>query len=113
MARIKKGTVLILDVGTESGGSGTSRPTAAAGIAGSRAPRRRARPGTPNPALQGSKRPGLGSEVDFGVCVIHLEHWRGMVVLGVAHAWTAAALSGQARRRAHVLAPRMRLGYGK
>ena len=70
-------------------------------------------PGTPNLALQGSNRPGLGSEVDFGVCVIHLEHWRGTVVLGVAHAWTAAALSGQARRRAHVLAPRMRLGYGK
>ena len=36
-----------------------------------------------------------------------------MVVLGVALAWTAAALSGQVRRSAHVLAPRMRLGYGK
>jgi hypothetical protein len=56
----------------------------------------------PNPALRGSVRPGLGSEMINTVCVIHLRAQNGELEFGMACAMAGADLRGKAHRRARV-----------
>ena len=76
-------------------------------VAGDQTPRRRAaqaRRSSPNPALQGSNRPGLGSGMDYVACVIHLSSKEGVFGLGRGARWRwrvcAAVLAG-VRRAGH------------
>ena len=56
-------------------------------------------PETPNPALRGSNRPGVGSGVDFKVCVIHWKWIRGAAGCVVWCTAMMAARGGEPRRR--------------
>ena len=56
-------------------------------------------PETPNPALRGSNRPGVGSGVDFKVCVIHWKWIRGAAGCVVWCTAMRAARGGEPRRR--------------
>ena len=59
-------------------------------------------PEMPNPALRGSIRPGLGSEMINTVCVIHLRAQNGELEFGMACATAGADLRSKAHRRACV-----------
>ena len=100
---------LILTMGSGSDGSSGFGRGAAAERAGILLPRRRVGKSSPDFSKLGapaSNRPELGSGRLITPCVIDLGPQRGLAGFRAVDSTAAAALSGQAHRRARILAPR-------
>ena len=94
-----------MGVGFGSGGPGKSRAPVPAGLTGEMFPA--AACGQTSPEFvendaPGIKLTGLGSRMDYAICVIHLGPWLGSRWLGAASMATSVALRGGACRQARV-----------